>query len=122
MAAHREERREEREADNRAAAIIERTEDSAPKRRQGNSRPLESQPPQYPGIRWLIRDVRATGEKDVMDKIIDKIPVVNESQRKARISLVEKNRTRRKEIEVLENRRAARWKEMVESNTWVNHE
>jgi hypothetical protein len=128
MAAHREERRAEREADNRAAEAIERTEKNAPKRRQGNHRLRESQPAQYPGIRGFIRDVRATGEKDDLDKIIDvdkiieDMPAVSESQRKARISLVEKNRTLRKEIEVLEKRRAARWKKMVQNNSWVDHE
>lgn len=101
MAAHREERWEEREADNRAAEAIERTGNNAPKRKQGNPRLRESQPPQYPGIRGFIRDVRATGEKDDLDKIIEEMPAVSESQRKARISLVEKNRTLRKEIEVL---------------------
>jgi hypothetical protein len=88
------------------------------KKKQGNPRLRESQPPQYPGFRGFIRDVRATGEKDDLDKIIEEMPAVSEekddldkiieempavseSQRKARISLVEKNRTLRKEIEVL---------------------
>jgi hypothetical protein len=87
MTAHREECREEREADNRAARTVERTRERAPKRRPGNSRPLGSQPPQYPGISGLIRDVRAKGEKDVvMDKIIDKMPVVIDKMPVVRIN------------------------------------
>jgi hypothetical protein len=49
-------------------------------------------------------------------------PSVSRSERPASRPLVEKNITLRKEIEVLEKRRAARWKEMVENNTWVDHE
>ncbi len=72
--------------------------------------------PQTQRPRIGLRSILATGEKD------EEFRTVTKSQRKARISLVEKNKEIAAEIKILETRRAARWNELVESNAWANYE
>ncbi len=72
--------------------------------------------PQTQRPRMGLRSILATGEKD------EEFRTVTKSQRKARISLVEKNKKIAAEIKILETRRAARWNELVESNAWANYE
>ncbi len=72
--------------------------------------------PQTQRPRIGLRSILATGEKD------EEFRTVTKSQRKARISLVDKNKEIAAEIKILETRRAARWNELVESNAWENYE
>jgi hypothetical protein len=119
--AHNLERRLEREADKQADDLLEATLESAPKRRKGNrslpfSRPFPSYQGYSPPPPKDLPAIQATGEK----------AKARESQRLARNSLVnsmvEKHKAIGEEISILEKRRAARWREMVENNNWTHHE